>query len=86
MRKLATGESMPPEIAYDEAARTLTLPAPDPIPLSTALLWVGPPLALVVALDPIRWYVITLLYFGLRLRREGLTADELREELVEEIV
>ena len=79
-------ESMPPEIAYDETARTLTLPAPDPIPLSTALLWVGPPLALVVALDPIRWYVITLLYFGLRLRREGLTADELREELVEETV
>lgn len=76
-------ESMPPEIAYDESARTLTLPAPKPIPLSTAILWAGPPLLLVIVLDPIRWYAVTLLYFSLRLRREGLTVDELCEELAE---
>ncbi len=77
-------ESMPPEITYDAEAGTLTLPAPAPAPLSTVLLWSGPPLLLVVLLDPIRWYVITLLYFNLRLRREGLTVEELREELLEE--
>jgi hypothetical protein len=76
-------QSMPPEIAYDAEAGTLTLAAPDPVPLSTALLWAGPPLLLAVLLDPIRWYVITLLYFNLRLRREGLTVAELREELIE---
>jgi hypothetical protein len=81
--KKAKPESMPPEVAYDEVARTLTLPAPEPIPLSTAVLWAGPPLLLVILLEPIRWYVITLLYFNLRLRREGLTVEELREELTE---
>ena len=77
-------QSMPPEITYDPQAGTLTLAAPEPVPLSTTLLWAGPPLLLVILLDPIRWYVITLLYFNLRLRREGLTVEELREELLEE--
>ena len=79
-------QSMPPEITYDGEARTLTLPAPEPVPLSTTLLWAGPPLLLAVLLDPIRWYVITLLFFNLRLRREGLTVEQLREELAEEFV
>ncbi|MDA1190903.1 MAG: hypothetical protein O3A46_04365 [Candidatus Poribacteria bacterium] len=74
---------MPPEAAYDEAARTLTLPAPEPPSLTVALLWGALPFFVAALFDPIRWVLIALLYWNLRMRREGLTLETLRQELTE---
>ncbi len=66
---------------YDEESRTLSRPAPPPVPASTALLWAGVPLVLAGILDPIRWLTQALLYINLRMRREGLTVSALLREL-----
>lgn len=75
------GSSVPPEAAYDGARRTLTLPATPPVPLGVALLWAGAPWLLAVAFEPIRWFVIVLLYVNLRVRREGWTLEAALAEL-----
>ena len=72
------------DVAYDPDARTLTRPAPPPVPATTALLWAGIPLLVAGLLDPIRWLTQGLLYINLRSRREGLTLELLLEEMSSE--
>lgn len=78
------GVALPPEATYEEASRTLRLPAAPPVPLGVALAWVGIPWFLAGVLDPIRWFVLTLLYVNLRVRREGWTVEEMFAELARE--
>ncbi len=69
---------------FDPDERTLSRPAPPPVPLQTALLWTGIPLLLTGFLDPIRWLTQALLYINLRTRREGLRLTALLGEIDDE--
>jgi hypothetical protein len=78
------GSSISPEATYDASSRTLTLPAIPPVPLGVALAWGGVPWLLAGLLDPIRWFVLALLYTNLRARREGWTPAEMLTEIARE--
>jgi hypothetical protein len=75
------GTSIPEEASYDATARTLRLPAVPTPSLRVVLAWAGVPWLLAGLLDPIRWFVIALLYTNLRVRREGWTPEEMLAEV-----
>ncbi|GIX06370.1 MAG: hypothetical protein KatS3mg115_0773 [Candidatus Poribacteria bacterium] len=72
---------VPEEAYYDAESRVLVIPAPEPLSAEAAWAWAGVPTALAALLDPIRWYLVALLYLGLRRRREGWSAEQLAREL-----
>lgn len=72
---------VPDAATFDTSKNRLELPPPEPVPFGTALLWAGIPTLLAGFAEPFRWFVATLLYWNLRIRREGWSPELLVEEL-----